>query len=380
MPDWRRMIGHRTFDQLWADATGRLRELGSGVATNLNMGPFRLLLAVALEAVAVLYDILAEVVAPAGFVGHATGAWLDEAVADLGLERRPALHAEGTVIFGRHSASGPIQIPEATIVRTDPVATGDGLLFLTVTDTILPDSALEVAVAVRAEFPGAGYNVADGAIRNLVAHVAGIDFVTNRPGWLTREGTDLESDEQLRTRARLAWQRLATGGTAGAYRSWAMEVPGVAEAVVVGGEPRGPGTLDLIITSAAGSPTSQLLSSVQAHIDDRKPLLDNVMVKGPTTKAVDISVEIVLPAVGGDPETVETEARRGIQALFSPDEYSGVQPLLPGQGLYLSQIIWQCQVSPAEGVRIQAPLADEPAVAGQLLTLGTLTVTVVRRT
>lgn len=380
-PDWRSMIGHRTFDDLWAGAVERLQQMGSKVVTNLNMGPFRILLSLFLEAVSVVYDILADVIAPSGFIDHATGPWLDEGVKARGLSRHEAVTAEGTVVFSRTEPGGPILIPKGTVVKTDPLPAGEALVFVSKAEAILPDGALSVNVPVKAEFPGAIYNVSDGAIKHLVTHVPGIEAVTNLAAWLTLEGADEEAEDLLRARGKLAWQSLASGGTEGAYRSWALEVAGVVEAVVVTGEPRGPGTMDLIITSSTGVPTAQLLSSVQAHIDKRKPLLDNVLVKGPTTKAIAIDVELTLPPVGGDPAAIEAEARRRIQALFSLDAelQPAVRPLTPGQGLNRSQITWQLKLDPVENAEINAPVANEPGVAGQLLTLGALTVTVVRR-
>jgi len=380
-PDWRAMVGHKTFDQLYSEAVQRLKEKGSRIVTNLNWGPFRILLSLFLEAVAVIYDFLADVLAPSGFTQYAMGPWLDEGVKDRGLVRRAATQAEGRVTFGRSAAGAAVPIPAGTVVKTDPLSDGESLSYVTTVAAILPSGALSVDVPVRAEFAGSAYNVSAGAIRHLVTHVPGIETVTNGPDWLTREGADEETDDELRARAQMAWQRMAGGGTEAAYRAWALEIPGVVDAVPVTGEPRGPGTLDIIVTSTVGVPTTQLLNEVQAHIDQQKPLLDNVLVKGPSTKVIDVDVELTLPPIGGDEAMVQAEAERRIRAIFALDSTltPRIEPLKPSQGLNVSRIIWELRIAPVENVTVNLPAADEPAIPGQLLVLGNLTVTVVRR-
>lgn len=63
---------------------------------------------------------------------------------------------------------------------------------------------------VEAEQPGAKYNVGPGQINKCLIYLDGVQGITNRSGWITKEGADKEDLESLRSRVLGAWSELST--------------------------------------------------------------------------------------------------------------------------------------------------------------------------
>lgn len=66
-------------------------------------------------------------------------------------------------------------------------------------------------------------------------------------------------------------RRPPAGGNKYDYRRWALEVDGVTAAYVYPLR-RGLGMVDIVITSAAGLPSAEIIAATQAHIDDQRPV------------------------------------------------------------------------------------------------------------
>ncbi|OUM97878.1 MAG: hypothetical protein BAA04_11355 [Firmicutes bacterium ZCTH02-B6] len=377
--DWKALVQFKTYETLVAEALNKLRARGSRITDVNKGGVFRTLVELASQGVSDLYGLILSVV-PQGFVIYARGRWLDLHCAGMGLTRFPATRARGIVIFGRHKPGGNVVIRAGRVVKTGVGPSGRELRYLVEEETILPEGALEVAVPVRAEFEGASYNVGPGYIDRIVTHIPGIDYVYNPEGWLVEEGVDEEDDESLRQRYLARWDELATGATRAGYMAWARSVPGVMDVSVDDRFPRGPGTVDVIIMGPAGMPSQELIDAVQAYLETRKPITDNVLVRGPETVTVDVHVTLYLPQHEGDAAAAEAQARRVIQALFLHDEELGIEVLGIGESLYrarLTSLLMQ-HVEYAQNVLIGAPAADVLLSPGQLATLGNVQVSVER--
>lgn len=376
--DWKALIKFKSFETLVGDALVALRSKGSRI-TDLNKGGvFRTLVELASQGVADIYKLILSV-APQGFVVYARGRWLDLHCQGMGLSRFPATRTRGLVVFGRNKPGGNVVIPSGTIVKTGVGPSGREMRYLVEEETILPDGALQVAVPVRAEFEGASYNVGPGYIDRLVTHIAGVDTVYNPEGWIVEEGADEEDDESLRQRYLGRWDELSTGATRAGYTAWARSVPGVVDVAVDDRFPRGQGTVDVIITGSAGAPSQDLIDEVQAYLETRKPITDNVLVRGPETVTVDFDLTLHLPRYEGEAAVVEGQARRVIQALFLQDEELGVPVLGIGESLYQARLIGLLmQVEHVRNVVITSPTHDVILSPGQLASMGTVNVTVER--
>lgn len=296
--------------------------------TNYNSGGvFRTLLEIVAEAVFSFYVLLSNVIKQA-FVQTASGAWLDLKCEEIGLTRKPATKTEGIVVFSRETAdSTNIVIPAGTIVKTKTDSKGKEYRFLTTEEAILASGSTSVSVPVIAEFEGAAYNVGANTITEIVSSIAGIDSVNNSTDWITKEGTDEETDEELRERYWLKWEELARGSTKMAYVGYAKEVNGVVDVEVDDSWPRGQGTVDIYITGTNGMPTQTLIDEVQAVVNDKKPICSDALVKAPTPVTVNTTINVeVFP--GQPTDGLQAEIENIINALFiRSDEYSDLEDL-----------------------------------------------------
>ncbi|WP_149282255.1 baseplate J/gp47 family protein [Citrobacter sp. C5_2] len=107
-------------------------------------------------------------------------------------------------------------------------------------------------------------------------------------------GTDEETDAELLARLLDVIRRPPAGGNKYDYKRWALEVAGVSAAYVYPLR-RGLGTVDIVITSAGGLPSQDVIDRTQAHIDDVRPVTaKNALVIAPTIVNFDVSVQVSL--------------------------------------------------------------------------------------
>lgn len=348
------------------------------VRLNLNKGIVRGLIELWCWGLWQLYLFLAVILKQA-FPDTATGLWLDLHCTQVGVARKLATKARGTVYFTRAADGGNVPIKAGRVIRTKPDGAGVVYRFVTTADAVLLSGALEVAVVVEAEEYGAAANVTVGQISEISTVISGVDGVENRAGWIVSEGTDREDDEQLRLRYQLAWKVL-NGCTKHAYEAWAREVTGVVGVRIMDQHPRGEGTVDVVISGSAGVPTQLLLDAVTANIlgtgndDEKNPINDDVLVKGPTPVAVDYVAELEL--IGGTPAEIEAEAENRVRALFSAlPVIQEIVPLGIGQDATRDRLNWAAMLP--EVKRINTAFVDVPVSEDGLAVLNSVVITTV---
>ncbi len=305
----------------------------------------------------------------------ATGLWLDLHCNQVGVTRRAATRASGTVYFYREDGSGNVIIPAASIVKTRPDGLGAVYRYVSDAEVILADGQTEVAVAVTAESHGAAFNVVVGQISELVSTINGVDGVRNLSDWLVSEGVDKEDDDSLRQRYWLAWSAL-NGCTAAAYRSWALDINGVVAATIMDQHPRGQGTVDVVLRGSAGLPTQALIDAVDANVQDKRPINDDALVKAPSAVPVAITGELELLA-GAEPTVIVPAAENRLRALFSA--VSGVDDVAVLEiGQDLTVALLTSVVMATGGIKTpnwQSPVADVTVPDDGLAVLDSLTLT-----
>jgi uncharacterized phage protein gp47/JayE len=335
--------------------------------TNLNpSAAIRGLLEVIAKVIADLYDLLKSVTAQS-FVQTATGAWLDLKVREMGIVRHPALKARVRLTFSRSTpADRNITIPAGTICKSVKDSSGRDFRFFTTSEAVLEEGESSVMVEAEAESPGADWNVGEGMVTRLVTKIAGVESVVNHPESLLREGSDSESDENLRSRAIGAWECLGLGGTREAYRTWALSVPGVAAASVLDDFPFGPGTVGVVILGSTGAPTPALLADVLSYIKERKPLTADVRVLGPRMIIQNITIEATHFA-GVDQTAVESAI------LESVERFS--KQLQLGEGLVITRLTSLLMDIPGiYNVRVTLPTCDVSIGLESFLDIGEVTI------
>jgi hypothetical protein len=151
----------------------------------------------------------------AGFIDTARGTALDLVVSILGVVRQTKDFAVGTATFFRDPAvDGNIAILEGTLLST----TKGDVLFQTTQIRTLQRGQVRIDVPIRATdaFKGEAGKVPAGEITKLAQGVAGIARVNNFDA--TFLGTEDESDEELRARAKAVLRSLGKATLAALIR------------------------------------------------------------------------------------------------------------------------------------------------------------------
>ena len=240
------------------------------------------------------------------FPSTATGDYLDLHAAERGLSRKIATKATGSVTFYPESPTHPdILIPAGTEVCTYT----DMKRFVTDSDVTLEENAESVVAGVTAAQAGAAYNARGGTVSIIVTPVAGIGRVYN--GMVFSNGTDEESDDELRARIIDSYVNIVNGANAAYYKSLALSVPGVYSASVVG-RGRGNGTVDVYLSGRGVPVSSAVKSEVQQLMDDGRELNVDVLVRDP--QEVDVSLYIRINVEPGYAfNTVASEVQSAVE-------------------------------------------------------------------
>lgn len=225
------------------------------------------------------------------------------------LSRKSATTASGTL-----TVTGE---PEATAAAGYTATRGD--LSYTTTAAVTLDSAGNGTVAASFAIAGAAGNTTAAASGTFTSTPVGFDS-TVIIGVMSG-GTDQESDAGLLARLLDVIRRPPAGGNKYDYRRWAMSVDGVTAAYVYPLR-RGLGTVDVVITSANGLPSAEIIAATQAYIEDVRPVTaKNCLVLGPTLRTVDLVIQVALDGVTLAVATAEiAEAVTGYINTLTPGD------------------------------------------------------------
>ena len=303
--------------------------------------------------------VQADWVARQAFPQTAEGEYLDYHAQLRSLERKPALPAQGTVRFtAGEAAQSDRAIPEGTVCMTA------GLVrFATTQAAVLPAGELTVDVPVQALEPGTAGNVSAQTVVSMAVAPMGIASCTNPQAFAG--GADGEGDEELRARILDTFRRLPNGANVAFYEQGALSFDQVAAAAVIP-KPRGLGSVDVIVSTLAGTPGEELLEQLQDYFEQRREIAVDVQVKAPTPVTVNVAVQV--KAKGGwDKTQVLDQVEEALEGWFDGK--------LLGQDVLLARLgslIYGCDG--VENYAVSAPAADLAVDAGQLPVLGTLSV------
>lgn len=226
------------------------------------------------------------------------------------ITRKAANKASGTIAFTGTAASA---IPIGTEAKS--VA---GIAFVTTAAGVL-DGTGNATIAAQASLAGAAGNLAAAATLALTAAPAGVNGAASIVTMLG--GTDIEADAALLGRLLDVLRNPPSSGNTADYKRWALEVAGADQAYVYP-QRRGAGTTDVIITSAGGLPSAQLITDVQTHIDAARPVgVNTLSVLAPAIVLVNIAVQVKLSGITlADATTKITAAVDGYFATLKPGD------------------------------------------------------------
>ena len=308
------------------------------------------------------------------FVAHASGAWLDLKAADYSKKRKKAQKARGLVTVSRTDAEGDaVKIEKGHVFKTKKDINGEELRFFVLEAAVLQQGARAVDVLVEAEMEGSRYNVPEGQITRSLTFLNGIDEITNGADWITREGSDTEDDDGLKTRTLRSWSELAARPIEDTFINAAESVPGVLFAQADCQHPRGQGTVDVIVTGTAGEATEGLLDAVREAVDKIAGPYDNILVKSSVVVPQDIEVVVATDDVSDD-----AEIKGKVASVLT--ELLAVRKGRKFYELTLSDINHAIRSSytAATNVSVTTPAQDIKLDKDKVITLGAVTVTVRR--
>lgn len=308
------------------------------------------------------------------FVTHASGVWLDLKAADYSKKRKKAQKTQGIVTVSRTDAEADaVKIEKGHVFKTKKDINGEELRFFALEATVLQQGARAVDVIVEAEMEGSRYNVPEGQITRSLTFLNGVDEIANGPDWITREGSDTEDDDGLKTRALRSWSELAARPIEDTFINAAEGVPGVLFAQADCQHPRGQGTVDVIVTGTAGEATEGLLDAVRVAVDKIAGPYDNILVKSSVVVPQDIKVTVTTDDVSDDKE-IEGKVASILTDLLA---------VRKGRKFYeltLSDINHAIRegYTASTNVEIATPAQDVKLDKDKVITLGSVTVTVRR--
>ena len=233
---------------------------------------------------------LIDFAAKQNLLAYASGSYLDHIGALLGVSRLEASHAVTTVRFTLSTPfASNVVIPSGT-----RVSTGDGAVFSTVYDCVIPKGTLIGEVTTRCVNAGtSGNGYAPGQVNRLVDVLgfgAKAENITETSG-----GTDAESDENFRERIQIAPESFSVAGPKEAYRYFARSANAdIIDVAVMTPPDTNPGEVHIYPLMTGGTlPSDEVLGEVFSvcSAEDIRPCTDYVSVKAPIPVYYSVNVK-----------------------------------------------------------------------------------------
>jgi len=236
------------------------------------------------------------------------------------------------IFFTQTPAPFDIKIPSGTNVYTDATTyIGRTFSYKTQEETTI---LMGRKVAYTGLIPNFSDSVFTAAPNSLILH----DFASP-PGatvFCTNPKTisqliNYEEDDSYRARI-IKQIRVNASGTVQAVRFAALSVAGVRD-ISIGQTPYGMGSFEAIVVPERNVNTKQVSSQVTAAMESVRPLGTRMFVRLPTTKPVDISVDLIIPMAGNNQITENAIQRANVGIV----RY--LNSLMPGEQLVYNRLI-----------------------------------------
>lgn len=307
----------------------------------------------------------------------ATDEYLESWAALVGVTRKAASSASGSVTF---SGTNGAVIPAGTqLVRSD------GTQFTTVGSVNISSGTAIVTATANSDpsgLTGVFGNTAIGSTLTLGSPIIGVQSSGTVTTAFTG-GSDLETDDDMRSRMLSAFQNPSQGGSASDYVNWALQVPGVTRAWCVpngmgsgtvqvyvmldqseaayGGFPQGTNGVATLETRGAAATGDQL--AVANYIYPLRPVTALVYAVAPTANTVNFTIS----GLSSASSTVKANVNAAIDSVFLQyGTLAGVVALS-----YIESAI--AAVAGTAGFVITSPSTNISSGSGQIPVRGTTT-------
>ena len=291
-------------------------------------------------------------------------------------QRVTEVNAAGTYTL----TGGAVGPPYVVAIGELLVANAAGVTFRNTTGCTVPASGT-ITCTIEAEVAGSGGNVANNTIDVLQTPLAGV--TGNNPPiapavtWLTTQGLDAETDATLRARNTSKWATLSYAAPPEAYENWAISADtDITRSLVDDTNPRGAGTLDVYIARNNGAAIGADVTTVQAYIDDRRPVTADPEVIAATDAAQAFTATVYVTAALNN-TTKQAEIATALATFINGLPIGGT--VIPGgtQGYMLHSELTQA-ISEVVGVRNitwATPTVNTAIAATAVMTVGAVTFT-----
>lgn len=264
----------------------------------------------------------------------------------VGVTRLASSAATTTLQFSLIAGHGGVVIPAGT-----RVASADGKVIFSTAESadVDPGVLTKTVQAFTTTLGSAGNGYAAGEISEILDPQPFLTGAENTD--TTSGGADVETDDVLRERIKLAPEAFSTAGSEGAYKFHAKSAsPAILDVAVTSPTP---GEVNIFPLTATLPVSGSILTLVEQACNDEKvrPLTDTVIVLSPTSLTYDIEVEI---QCYNDANTVDIQAQ--IEANL--DAYAEANSKRLGLDIVRSQIIAKCMVPGVYDVDVIQPSAD----------------------
>ena len=304
-----------------------------------------------------LQNQLIDLAGKQNLLAYARGAHLDHLGALMGETR---IAAQSARVMLRFELAEPLAFA-VPIPAGSRASTRDGaLLFATALDAEIPAGQSGVEVPALCASPGAaGTGLVPGQISRLVdplPHVTGVGNVT-----ISSEGADVEDDERLRERIRMAPESYTVAGSAGAYEARALGVS--ADILAVAVDSPEPGVVDVRFVLTDGElPDAAMIALVRDGLSAEtvRPLTDRLLVDAPDVVEYAVTGRWYLRRA--DAALLSGVSRAVEQAVESFRLWQRGQP---GRDINPSRLIALVQQAGAKRVALDSP-AFTPLTATQV--------------
>ena len=283
-------------------------------------------------------------VLPGLFIKTAKGSWLDKLADQRKIARIQPSKAKGTITFYRVGTSGDLLIPKGTQVASQLINSKQYKL-LTLANATITDGNSHVDIVCEALEPGSAYNLATGYYSVLFSAVSGVSRVSNLSNWLTKAGTDRESDEELRKRTRNKIADSANWHLTESYKSIIMSQTGVPYDLIFFDltEPRGQGSADAYAILETGQLSNSLITKCNQYINDKghHGLGDDMQFKAIPTLNIDLIVEFQATS---NQDAVKTKIQNITRCAFRENaDFELSQKITPMQTFYYQKLATDLQ-------------------------------------
>ncbi|WP_339429512.1 baseplate J/gp47 family protein [Pseudomonas taetrolens] len=164
-----------------------------------------------------------------------------------------------------------------------------GIVFETTAAATFGDDGTSVA-PVTTRDSGSALNGLEGAA-TLTSPPLGVDSACLLAA--LKGGTDDEKQESLLARYLDVLRNPPSGGNVADYQRWALSVDGVSTVLVIP-KRRGGNSVDVVITSAGGPSSANIIAACQAYIGTVAPAGADVWVFTPAVLSVDLALRLAL--------------------------------------------------------------------------------------